>query len=286
MFSAFSAPPASDLRAVVCDIATVDHCTRTSQGISFVASLSAARRLCESAGLSLVAPADAQTNADLFSLCPPSLLDVVALPDLPCNRFVLGSANDDVSVNFTSWAMKPNNGNASSAGCSKGMPLTESCVAFYEFSMSPSNWFDRPCAVNVSLVEADPKQWSFLAPSCAACGRLRIESTSSHSQTLTTDNSTAARLAPDTRRPVVAIVGGLIGGFSVLCVLILISVCVYRRRRKAIGATDVGAQMNNDENGTAIAAPAIYGELPKKKALGEGERPSSNYAVGELERPD
>lgn len=129
----------------------VDECVTLSDTRQSIGSLSAAQRMCERVGKSLVAPGSDAVNDHIYQLCnnANSFIDIVAVRNAAaCNIFAVASTvgpsgSGVVMAPFFKWALgEPNNGNATAESCSRG-DLRESCVSFvrvnkiHSFSTNP-----------------------------------------------------------------------------------------------------------------------------------------------------
>lgn len=119
-----------EFRVVYCSRLTGSLCRVTKDGVAIVPDLKIASRMCASMNMSLAAPNDAPTNAQMFKMCPSAgFFDLVAVADSPCNRFVLQSNPNRNATYFNWYAGEPNNLTHKPQACSNGTVL-EGCVAF------------------------------------------------------------------------------------------------------------------------------------------------------------
>jgi hypothetical protein len=116
----------------------VDECVTLSDSRQSIGSFSAAQRMCERVGKSLVAPGSDAVNNHVYQLCnnASSFIDIVAVRNAAaCNFFAVASTvgpsgSGVVMAPFFKWALgEPNNGNATAESCSRG-DLREACVSF------------------------------------------------------------------------------------------------------------------------------------------------------------
>jgi hypothetical protein len=179
-----------DLAAVSCDDQPT-LCEMTERG-AIVMNLSSATAMCSSIGMQRVAPGDDQVNMLAASLCPSAaFFDIVAVRDVPCNRFTVGSTRENAT--FLPWRSgEPNNANGSSVdGCSGG-DLKEGCVGLALISSTPLEWFDRACgAYDVNFVNAQP--WT--AVFCVVCAKLTIATTTTSSTAPSSTRTTATPMS-------------------------------------------------------------------------------------------
>jgi hypothetical protein len=118
-----------ELQNVNCTFAP-QFCRLTADALAVVPDLASATEMCKLINMSLAAPNDSATNAQMYTICPTAgFFDLIAEVDSPCNRFVLASMRDRNASYFNWHAGEPNNLTHMPQNCSRG-PVLEGCVAF------------------------------------------------------------------------------------------------------------------------------------------------------------